>query len=199
MKLFKKVFMTCLFIIVLLFLGKFALERGREYFMKKAYPIKYDEIVAKEAYANKLDPALVYAVIKVESNFDPEAKSRAGAIGLMQMMPDTFEWVGTKMDSDKQYGEEDIYKPKINIRYGCKLLSILFNMYPQKSTAICAYNAGIGTVNSWLSDPNISKDGKVIENVPYKETRNYVKIVLDNYDIYRELYKFNSKGEYIND
>jgi soluble lytic murein transglycosylase len=197
MKPFKKVLISCLLIVVLLFLGKFALERGREYFMKKAYPIEYSNIVAKESYANHLDPAFVYSVIKVESNFDPQAKSHAGAIGLMQMMPDTFDWVHLKMDSDIGYEEKDLYKPEINIKYGCKLLALLLEKYPQKSTALCAYNAGIGTVNSWLSDPKISKDGKVITNIPYKETKNYVKIVLDNYDIYRELYQFNSKGENI--
>ena len=197
MKPFKKVLISCLLIIVLLFVGKFVLERGREYFMKKAYPIEYSDIVAKESYANHLDPAFVYSVIKVESNFNPQAKSHAGAIGLMQMMPDTFEWIDSKMDSDIEYEEKDLYKPEINIKYGCKLLSLLLEKYPQKATALCAYNAGIGTVNSWLSDPKVSKDGKVIENIPYKETKNYVKIVLDNYDIYRELYKFNSKGENI--
>ncbi len=199
MKVFKKVFVTCLILAVLLLLGYFALNHGYNNFMKKAYPLEYTDIVAKEATANQLDPALVYSVMKVESNFDPDAESHAGAIGLMQLTPDTFEWVQTKLKSDTKYTEADLYTPEINVRYGCKLLSLLLNKYSQKGTALSAYNAGIGTVNSWLKNPDISKDGETLDNIPYAETRKYVDAVLKNYDNYKKLYQFNSKGENSND
>lgn len=197
MKIFKKILIACAVAAILLLLGYFALSRGYDFFMKKAYPLQYTDIVAKEATANGLDPALVYSVIKAESNFDPDARSHAGAVGLMQMTPDTFEWVQTKLKSDTKYTEKDLYTPEVNIRYGCKLLSMLLEKYSRKATALSAYNAGIGTVNAWLKNPNISKDGAAIDNIPYEETRNYVDAVLKNYDNYSKLYQFNSKGENI--
>lgn len=198
MKLFKKILLVAAAAIILL-LGYFVLKRGYTFFMKRAYPLQYTQIVAKEAAANQLDPALVYSVIKAESNFDPNARSHAGAIGLMQMTPDTFEWVQTKLKSDTKYSDTDLYTPEVNIRYGCKLLSLLLERYSEKATALSAYNAGIGTVNNWLKNPDISKDGAVLEYIPYEETRNYVDAVLKNYVNYRKLYQFNNKGEMIDD
>jgi soluble lytic murein transglycosylase len=191
----KKVIVTCLILVILLLIGYFALSRGYNYFMKNAYPLRYTDIVAKEATANHLDPALVYSVMKAESNFDPNAKSHAGAMGLMQLTPDTFSWVQTKLKSEIKYAESDLYNPEINVRYGCKLLSMLLEKYSQTGTALGAYNAGIGTVNSWLKDTDISKDGTSLDNIPYQETKNYVNAVLKNYDNYKKLYQFNSKGE----
>lgn len=195
MKRYKKAVITCTALAILLIIGYFTLNHGYEYFMKKAYPLKYTQIVAKEATANHLEPALVYSVIKAESNFDADVTSHAGAIGLMQLTPDTFEWLQTKLKSETKYTAQDLTAPEVNIRYGCKFLSILIEKYSQKRTALSAYNAGIGTVNSWLSDPSISQDGVTLGNIPYAETRKYVSAVLENYDKYSTLYQFNSKGE----
>ena len=199
MKVFKKTVITCIILVILILLGCFFLNHGYEYFMKRAYPVAYTETVAKEATANHLEPAFVYSVMKTESNFNADAKSHAGAIGLMQLTPDTFEWLQTKLKSDIKYTTEDLNKPEINIRYGCKFLSFLLEKYSRKRTALSAYNAGIGTVNSWLKDPNISQDGAMLDSIPYEETRKYVDAVLKNYDEYSKLYQFNSKGEIIND
>lgn len=195
MRVSKKVVTACLILALLLIAGCFLLNRGYDYFMKKIYPVEYSETVAKEATANQLDPALVYSVIKVESNFDADAVSRAGAIGLMQITPDTFDWLQTKLKSDIKYETEDLCNPEVNIRYGCKFLAILLEKYGNERTALSAYNAGIGTVNSWLKDPNISQDGAALDSIPYEETRKYVDAVLKNYKEYSKLYQFNSKGE----
>ncbi len=197
MKRFKKTAIAVAGLAILIFIGYFFLNHGYEYFMKKAYPLKYTQIVSREAAANHLEPALVYSVIKAESNFDADAESHAGAIGLMQLTPDTFEWLQTKLKSDAKYTTEDLKVPEINIRYGCKFLSLLLERYDQKRTALSAYNAGIGTVNSWLKDAGISQDGVSLDHIPYEETRKYVDAVLENYDKYSTLYKFNSKGESI--
>lgn len=199
MKRYKRILRICAIAAALLLLGWFFLNREYKYFMRSAYPLKYSDIVAKEATKNNLDPAMVYSVIKAESNFDPDAKSRAGAIGLMQLTPDTFDWLQTKLKTDEKYTENDLYTPEINIRYGCKFLSILFNKYSKQATALCAYNAGIGTVNAWLKDPDISKDGVTLDKIPFEETRNYVEIVLKNYENYKKTYQFNDKGESVND
>lgn len=185
-------------IAVLLVASCFILNHGYEYFMKRAYPIQYEKIVAQQAAANGLEPSFVYAVIKAESNFTPDAVSHAGAIGLMQLTPETFEWLQTKLKSDQKYTTEDLKTPEVNIRYGCKFLSILLEKYSARGTALSAYNAGIGTVNTWLKDPNVSEDGKTLVHIPYAETRKYVSAVLDNYDKYKSLYQFSSKGEIIN-
>ncbi len=198
MKKYKKTAIVCAVLVLLLFIGSFFLNRGYEYFMKKAYPIKYTQTVEKEAAANHLDPALVYSVIKAESNFNADAMSRAGAIGLMQLTPDTFDWLQTKLKSETKYTAEDLKTPEINIRYGCRFLSLLLEKYPQKRTALSAYNAGIGTVNIWLKDSSISQDGATLNSIPYAETRKYVDAVLQNYDKYTNLYQFNSRGENTN-
>ena len=181
---------TCLILVVILGIGFFALTQGYGIFMKQVYPLKYSEIVEREADANGLDKALVYSVIKAESNFDPSAQSHAGAMGLMQLTPETFEWVQTKIESSRELTEEDLLDPEINIKYGCKLLSMLLGMYSSEATALAAYNAGIGTVGKWLKDPDISKDGVTLDTIPYPETRNYTAAVLKNYDIYRKLSQF---------
>lgn len=195
----KKLTAFLLAIAVLLAVACLFLNRGYEYFMKRAYPIQYESIVVREAAANGLEPALVYSVMKAESNFRPEVVSHAGAVGLMQLTPDTFTWLQTKLKDDRAYTADDLKSPEINIRYGCKFLSILLEKYPAKGTSLSAYNAGIGTVNAWLKDPAVSKDGKTLDQIPYEETKKYVRTVLDNYEKYRTLYQFNSKGEIINE
>ena len=110
-------------------------------------------------------------------------------MGLMQLTPDTFQWVQTKVESDREYTDQDLFIPEINIRYGCKLLSMLQEIYPELETALCAYNAGMGTVNGWLEDPEISQDGKTLLRIPYQETEKYSSAVLKNYDIYQRLYQ----------
>ncbi|HHV32059.1 MAG: lytic transglycosylase domain-containing protein [Ruminococcaceae bacterium] len=197
---YKKPFFIVVGLVLLLVLGYFVLSRCYDSFMKQAYPLKYSEIVSVEATENKLDPALVYSVIKVESNFDAEAVSHAGAVGLMQLTPDTFEWLRTKSKSENNsvYTSQDLKMPNINIRYGCRFLALLLKKYSNTRTALSAYNAGIGTVNGWLKDSEVSKDGITLEHIPYAETRKYVDAVLKNYEKYKSLYQFNSKGEMIN-
>ena len=198
MKRFKKPVIAAASLVILLFLGYFLLSRGYDYFMKRAYPLKYSETVSAQAVENNLDPALVYSVIRAESNFDPDAVSHAGAVGLMQLTPDTFAWLQTKVKSDAVYTAQDLKTPEVNIRYGCRFLSLLLEKYSGERTARSAYNAGIGTVNAWLKDPDVSKDGATLDRIPYAETRKYVDAVLDNYSKYKKLYQFNSEGEVIN-
>jgi Soluble lytic murein transglycosylase and related regulatory proteins (some contain LysM/invasin domains) len=198
MKRFRKPVIAAACLVILLFLGYFLLSRGYDYFMKRAYPLEYSETVSAQAVENNLDPALVYSVIRAESNFDPDAVSRAGAVGLMQLTPDTFAWLQTKVKNDAVYTAQDLKTPAVNIRYGCRFLSLLLEKYSGERTALSAYNAGIGTVNAWLDDPDVSKDGATLDRIPYEETRKYVDAVLDNYAKYKKLYQFNSEGEVIN-
>ena len=185
---------TLLLLAVLVVVGAGLLRVGDDYFMRTAYPLGYREIVEEEAQTQGVDPALVYAVMKAESNFDPNATSHAGARGLMQITPDTFDWLQTKLREGVPYTADDLYTPRVNIRYGCKFLQILQDKYPEQTTALSAYNAGIGTVNNWLSNPDVSQDGVELDRIPYPETERYVNAVLQNYHKYRELYEFDEIG-----
>ena len=155
--------------------------------MKKLYPLKYSEYVEKYAKEYNMDKYMVYAIIKAESNFDENAKSPSNAIGLMQIMETTALETANKMDLEVT--EEELFKPEINIKIGLKYFTYLLNHYNNNyPLAIIAYNAGMGNVDSWIKNGTIKEDGTDIENVPYKETNNYVRKILRDYEIYKGLY-----------
>ncbi len=169
--------------------GFWCLFYGSRFFLTQAYPVRYSEYVRQEASQYGLDEFLVYSVIRAESSFDPDARSHANAIGLMQLTPATFEWVQGKLGGGSQETAEDLEDPEVNIRYGCKLLSMLLSMYSSEETALSAYNAGVGAVSGWLSDPALSPDGETLARIPYPETERYVEKVLQNRRIYAALYE----------
>lgn len=155
--------------------------------MRLVYPLKYEEIVVKYAAENELPPSLVYGVIHTESHFDPDAVSVAGAKGLMQLMDATYEWVQTRLPNEPQPLER-IFEPDINVRCGCKVLSIVINQFDNTRTALAAYNAGSGNVSKWLKNPDYSDDGVTLKVIPVEETRNYVERVLKAQERYKTLY-----------
>ena len=189
-KLLRPVMMLSAFFAVFLILG-LLLRSANDTYVHETYPLKYREEVEQAAAKYGVDKYLVYAVIKTESNFDPEAVSHAGAIGLMQLMPVTFEWMQTYYVSDEYeaYTPEDLNNPGINIDYGTHVLAVLIDMYGDEDTAICAYNAGIGNVDRWLQDKEYSEDGKTFIKVPIEETENYRMLVAQNKSCYIRLYE----------
>ena len=174
-----------LIILVLLVLfGFYAYDRVKPDVEHALYPREYREIVRREAAAYDLDKNLVYAMIKAESDFDAQAKSSAGALGLMQMTPGTFEWMQTKLE--ETHDTDALFEPKVSIRYGCALIRLLLDEYEDLTVALAAYNAGMGNVTSWLSDAEYSADGVTLKAIPFGETRHYVERVLrykENYEI----------------
>ncbi len=154
------------------------------------YPQSYKEYVDKAAEDYNLDPALIFAVIRTESGFNAYAESPAGAYGLMQITDDTFEHYMNLRGESGEYTVEDLFTPSVNIDYGCNILSDHINTFGDEKAAVAAYNAGPGNVEAWLSDPEISPDGKTltVENIPFDETRNYVERVEDSKQAYKELY-----------
>ena len=124
----------------------------------------------------QLDKDLVYAVIECESGFETDAVSKAGACGLMQLMPNTFLWI-----TDSEEGELDIFDPETNIAAGCKYLKYLYGRFDNLETILAAYNAGEGNVGEWLSDDRYSVDGKHLDLIPFPETAEYVRRVLSVY------------------
>ena len=131
-----------------------------------------------------MDPALVAAIIEVESHFDPHAVSRVGAVGLMQIMPSTGEWIADRLGVEP-YVEDDLCDPAVNLRFGCYYLSYLASTFDDLWQIIAAYNAGEGVVMGW------NARGVTVETIPYPETARYVRRVTDAIPRYRSK-KFRS-------
>ncbi len=156
---------------------------------KIIYKKDYQEYVQKYSKEYNVDENLVYALIKAESNFNERAESGKGAIGLMQLMESTAQDVCKKTDLNilNEDLKSKLLEPEININIGTKYLSTLIQKYENVEIAITAYNAGIGTVDNWIEKGIIKADGSDIENIPYKETNNYVRKILRDYKIYSNL------------
>ena len=155
-----------------------AIVFGVDYAEKKwVYPIKYSEYVEEYSRLYSVDEALVYAVINCESGFDAEALSPAGAIGLMQITPETFRWLQTKDDTVIEFDDETLYDARTNIKYGVLLLSLNLQEFGNTRTALASYNAGRGKVSEWLADERYSGDSRTLTQIPYAETENYVERV----------------------
>jgi len=142
------------------------------------YPLRYEQIVRGHARNYDLDPALLAAVIYQESKFKANARSSSGAIGLMQLLPDTAEGIAVHTGGT-QFRVDDLYNPEINVRYGAWYLRHLIEKYGDERTALAAYNAGQDNVDRWR------RSG---EGIQFSETRAYVERVEQLKKIYRDAY-----------
>lgn len=158
---------------------------GCETSQRVKYPVAYSDLIVKYAKENDLDPFLVMAVVKVESNFVPEAHS-GFAGGLMQLTEETASWNAQDMNITEDY---DYMDPETNIKFGCHYLRHLIDIYENIDTALAAYNGGMGNVNSWLKNPEYSDDSVTLKYIPFPETRNYVSRVNDSREHYKNMYK----------
>ncbi len=179
----KKVVIVLLIIIISLI----ALLANSNNLLKIIYKKDYSEYVEKYSKENEVDPLLIYAIIKAESNFDNKAVSNKGAMGLMQLLDETANEVARNESIDYKK-EETLYNPETNIMLGIKYYASLKDQLGNSVIAIIAYNAGIGTVNNWIEQGIIKADGSDIENIPYKETNMYVRKILRDYKIYQKIY-----------
>ncbi len=177
-----------LFAALALVLLAFALKFGYEMYLYRAYPCYYSEFVEKYSAESGVDAALVYAVIHTESKFGPDKVSHKGAVGLMQITPDTFEWAQTKTAEKEKLPAEALYEPEINIKYGIIILSLLLEEFSDLDATLSAYFAGRGSVLEWLKEPEYSPDGKRLVNTPSRATNDYVHKVKKALRIYEKLY-----------
>ena len=177
-----------LFSITAIFAAIWLFHFGIVAFYRSAYPIKYSEAVETGCRLNDLPPALVYAVIRTESGFNPDAVSSVGATGLMQITKDTHHWVLFKLGEEAK-SSDLLFDCDENIRIGTALLRLLLDEFDSVENALCAYHAGWGNAKSWLSSPEISPDGTQIENIPFGDTERYVRKVLETQKIYENLYR----------
>ena len=158
---------------------------------RMVYPQKYSEYVTKYAEMYNVPEDVIYATIKVESSFEPEAISIAGARGLMQMLPSTFEWLTTDEHLGENLTPNMLYDPEVNIRYGTYYLKYLYTKFNYNwDTACAAYNGGEGNVSKWLEDDKYSDGEGNLTDFPksFSETKNYVKKIRHARDIYIKLY-----------
>lgn len=154
-------------------------------FKRDTYQRMYTDEVAKYSDEFGIDENFVYAVIKIESNFDPYACSDAGAIGLMQIIEDSFHWVSGKL-GEENLEFEDMYIPDNSIRYGCYMLSYLYNKYQSYELTAAAYHSGMTTVDGWISDGIVDPLNPDVNNFSGNNTRHYVRKIMRAFDKYSE-------------
>lgn len=154
------------------------------------YPLEYKDEVLEYSKKYNLDPYLVFAVINTESGFDKHATSSKDARGLMQITQSTAKEVNEITNSVDSLTEENIYNEDINIELGCQYLASLISRYNGNYyLAICSYNAGIGNVDKWISQGQITEDLNTTDvELPFKETTKYLKKVIHNYKMYKIIY-----------
>lgn len=150
------------------------------------YPKKYSDLIEKTALELQVEPILLYALIETESGFDKDAVSEAGAMGLTQITPETFQWLQTKTKTS--YDDEALFEPEISIYFGAFFIKLLLEEFQSVEVAFAAYHAGRGQVNRWLADPRYSPDGETLETIPFEDTSNYVRKIIKNIKNYNNIY-----------
>jgi soluble lytic murein transglycosylase len=155
-----------------------AYETKPGWYVRLWYPLRYEQIVRGHARNYRLDPALLAAVIYQESKFETDARSRSGAIGLMQLQPQTAKGIAIHTGGTR-FRVGDLYNPEINVRYGSWYLRHLLDKYGDERTALAAYNAGQRNVDRWRSSH---------QSIPFPETRGYVSHVEELKRLYRRGY-----------
>lgn len=149
--------------------------------MYQLYPLKYVDEIKKYSAEYQLDPYFVSAIICTESGFNQTAESSRGAMGLMQIMPDTGSWAAEKIGIP-DYTKEMLNQADTNIRIGCWYLSYLKDMFAGDENKVMAgYNAGPNNVIEWAGDGEL-------KDIPFDETKNYLVKVKRNHQIYKGLY-----------
>jgi soluble lytic murein transglycosylase len=156
--------------------------------LRLSYPLKYKENVYAYSSMYKVDPYLVFSIIKAESSFNPDATSHKNARGLMQISEPTGKWGAEKLKLEG-YNNNKLYNPDVNIKIGCWYLNSLMKEFGNNlDLVLAAYNSGSGNVNEWLKNKEYSESGISLDKIPFKETDQYVKRVKNNYSVYRRLY-----------
>ena len=148
------------------------------WYLRVRYPLRYEAIVTAHARNYRLDPALLAAVIYTESRFDADAESGAGAVGLMQLLPDTAKGIALRTGG-RGFTVADLYDPEINVRYGSWYLRNLLDRYGTVRLALAAYHAGQGNVDRWRARG---------AGIAFPETREYVDDVLRVRRVYARVY-----------
>lgn len=177
-------------------LGLYLFFHSRWY-LERAYPTPYKDLVTQYCAEHNVDPFLVTALMRVESRFRPHVVSEKGARGLMQVMPDTGRWVAQELGMDR-FDPEMLHDPRVNLRIGTWYLASLEREFGgDKVIVLAAYNAGRGNVRKWLDTTRWTGRIEEIDRIPFPETRDYVRKVLRLYETYVRVYdgRWSAQGE----
>ncbi|MBI3895205.1 MAG: transglycosylase SLT domain-containing protein, partial [Acidobacteria bacterium] len=161
------------------------------------FPLPWWEEIKKSATATELDPYLVAGLIRQESEFNPAARSRSNARGLMQLLPSTARLVARSVPDRqaRQYQLTKLYRPEVNLIYGTNYLKQLVARFEGNlAYALAGYNAGPHRVVQWLAEGEFEEPAEFVESIPFTETREYVQAVLRGAAMYRQLYPDNSSS-----
>lgn len=176
-------------VLLLLFVGFTGILFLSTNWMSWFYPIYYKAEIREHSITYDMDPFLVAAIIRVETNYKTGRESKKGALGLMQLMPDTAKWALEKAKLPDVSLQQLKREPSANIELGTWYLSSLSRQFDGNRTAvIAAYNAGPGKVKSWLEKGNWDGTAASVKDIPFGETRHYVQRVIYYYDQYTEIY-----------
>lgn len=187
------VFLALALVAVAGFAGTRLWDAGREvdpseWYTRAVYPLEHEATIRAAAEKNGVDPALVSAVIYVESGFDAEARSSQGAVGLMQVLPETARQIARETGGTA-FETTDLENPKVNVRYGTYYLRQALDQFDGSTlAAVAAYNAGGGAVSKWVAAAESEGRSLRTADIPYAETRAYVTEVLRVRKVYRETY-----------
>jgi soluble lytic murein transglycosylase-like protein len=157
-----------------------------------SYPLEYATTIAENAKSNAVDPLLVHALIREESRYNADAISRSKAIGLMQLMPGTAQGVAKRLGVTLSSVPKDVFVPETNIKLGTNYLAVTIKRFDGNALlAVASYNGGPNAVKKWFSEHQLSGSSDFdvfVENIPYRETRDYVRKVFGSYWTYEEIY-----------
>lgn len=181
--------------VLLLIAGCWKIWSSDAFQMRFVYMWDYQQDIITYSEKNSVDPFLVAAIIKNESNFRHEAVSGVGAVGLMQIMPDTGRWIAEQMGL-KNYQDSDLYRTTTNIRMGCWYLGELDHEFRHNlALVMIAYNAGRGQTKTWMKENGWDYSFNDLSAIPYPDTREYVTKVLQDRDRYYLLYRDKIKNQ----
>lgn len=181
--------LVLLAVLVVVLFGGWRLWNTDAVQMRFVYMWDYQQDIITYSEKNNVDPFLIAAIIKNESNFKHKAVSGVGAVGLMQIMPDTGRWIAEQMGL-ADYKDSDLYQTRTNIRMGCWYVGELEHEFQHNLVLLMiAYNAGRGQTHDWMQENGWDYDFNDTKAIPYADTREYVTKVLQDRDKYYLLYK----------
>lgn len=187
----KKLYRVLLVALVLAFVvATFFYLRGPDFWRRRYYPLSYTGTLAAASARHEVSPYLLAAVINVESEWKPAARSAVGARGLMQVMPSTAEELADRRLVDgRRFPSDQLENPSVNVEYGAAYLRYLVERYHEVETALAAYNAGLANADTWSA-----QGGDIREQIEFPETRHFVLEVSRGKDRYEELYPNAFRG-----
>lgn len=162
-----------------------------EEMLRLVYPYLYYETLSSYLSDNPspyINYCMVLSIIREESRFNSRARSPKGALGLMQLMPETAAWI-----NNQKLNKKELFNPSVNIKIGMLYLDYLNERFNTEASVLAAYNGGPANVNRWLSSGSNDNIQQFIEEIPFSETRNYVKKVLTTYTMYKMIYGSNCR------